>query len=69
MIEKQLAAVYTALLAMEAITGPAPMTVRTMYPIAGWVQYWMAKPHSGTAQMPTLAKSGALSATKEYSVH
>ena len=56
MIEKQLAAVYAALLATEAITETAPVTVRTIYPIAGWVQDWMAKPHSGTAQMPMLAK-------------
>ena len=37
LIEKQLAAVYAALLAMDAITGTACMTVRTTYPIAGWV--------------------------------
>ena len=35
------------------------MTVRTTYPIAGWVWDWMYKPCSGTAQMPTLAKWGA----------
>ena len=59
LIERQLAAVYVSLLATEGVTGIAPMTVRTMYPIAGWVLDWMAKPHSGTAQMPTLAKWGA----------
>ena len=56
LIEKQLAAVYAALLAMEAITGTAPVTVRTTNPIAGWVRDWMAKPCSGTAQTPMLAK-------------
>ena len=35
--EIQLAAVYAALLAMEAIIGTDPMTVRTTYPIAGRV--------------------------------
>ena len=59
LIEKQLAAVYAALLATEAITETAPVTVRTIYPIAGWVRDWMAKPPSGMAQMPTLAKCGA----------
>ena len=56
LIEKQLAAVYTALLATEALSGTAPMIVRTTYPIAGWIWDLMAKPHSGTAQTPTLAK-------------
>ena len=32
-----LAAVYAALLAMEAVTGTDPVTVRTTYPIARWV--------------------------------
>ena len=59
LIEKQLAAVYAALLATEAITETAPVTVRTIYPIAGWVRHWMAKPPSGMAQTPTLAKCGA----------
>ena len=59
MIEKQLAAVYAALLATEAITGTAPVTVRTTHPIAGWAGDWMAKAHSGMAQMPMLAKWGA----------
>ena len=58
-IEKQLAAVYAALLAMEAITGTATMTVRTTYPIAGWIRDWMAKPRSRMAQMSILAKWGA----------
>ena len=37
LIEKQLAAVYHALLAMESITGTAPTKVITTYPIMGWV--------------------------------
>ena len=37
LMEKQLAAVYAALLAMEAVTGTDPVTVRTTYPIARWV--------------------------------
>ena len=59
LIEKQLAAVHAALLATEAITGTAPVTVRTTYPITGWVRDRMAKPCSGMAQTPTLAKWGA----------
>ncbi|XP_054543882.1 uncharacterized protein LOC129144682 [Talpa occidentalis] len=59
LIEKQLAAVYAALLATESITATAPVSVRTTYPIAGWVRDWTTKPHSGTAQTPTLAKWGA----------
>ena len=35
LIEKQLATVYTALLAMEVITRTAPVIVRTTYLIAG----------------------------------
>ena len=58
LIEKQLAAVYAALLAMKAITGTVPISTETMYSIAGWVQDWMAKPHSGMAQTPMLAKWG-----------
>ena len=54
-----LAAVYAALLAMEAITGTEPMTVRTTYSVAWCVCDWMAKPYSGTAQMSMLAKWGA----------
>ena len=56
LIEKQLAAVYHALLAMEAITGTAPTNVITTYPNTGWVQDWTQGPQSGVAQMPTLAK-------------
>ena len=37
LIEKQLAAVYQALLATEPITGTALTKVITTYPIAGWV--------------------------------
>ena len=37
LIEKQLAAVYAALLATEAITGTALMIIRNTYPFAGWV--------------------------------
>ena len=69
--EKQLAAVYAAQLATEAITGTAPVTVRTTYLIAGWVWDWMAKTHSGVPLTSTLAKwggVGGLLATKEYSV-
>ena len=36
LIEKQLAAMYAALLATEAITGTAPVTVRATYPMAEW---------------------------------
>ena len=50
---------YAALLAKEAITGIAPVTVRTTYALAGWVRDWTAKPHSGTAQTSPLAKWGA----------
>ena len=46
-IEKQLAAVYNALLAMEPITGTAPTKVITNYPIVGWVQDWTQRPQSG----------------------
>ena len=56
LVEKQLAVPCAALWAMEAITGAAPVTVRTTYLVAAWVWDWMAKPPSGTAQMPTLAK-------------
>ena len=56
LIEKQLAAVFAALLAPEAITGTVPITVRTTYAIAGWFRDWMAKHRSGTAQTSTLAK-------------
>ena len=37
LIEKQLAAVYHALLITETITGKAPIKVITTYPILGWV--------------------------------
>ena len=60
LMEKQLAAVYAALLAMDAITGTACMTVRTTYPIAGWVWDWMAKTHSGMPLTSTLAKWGGV---------
>ena len=56
LVEKQLAVPCAALWAMEAITGAAPVTVRTTYLVAAWVWDWMAKPPSGMAQMPTLAK-------------
>ena len=58
-IEKQLAAVYHALLATEPITGTALIKVTTNYPITGWVQDWTQRPQSGMVQMPTLAKWGA----------
>ena len=35
------------LLATDAVTGTAPVTVRTTYLIAGWVRDWMTKPYSG----------------------
>ena len=59
MVEKQLAAVYAALLATEAVPGTAPITVRTTHAIAGWVGDWMARPRSGLAQTPTLVRWGA----------
>ena len=59
MFEKQLAAVYAALLATEAVTGPVPVTVWTTYPIAGYAWDWIAKPPSEMVQVLTLAKWGA----------
>ena len=56
LIEKQLAAMYHALLATEPITGMALIKVITTYPILGWVRDWTQKPRSGVAQTPTLAK-------------
>ena len=40
LIEKQLAAVYLALLAVEPMTRTALTKVTTTYPIAGWVRDW-----------------------------
>ena len=54
LIEKQLAAVYHALLAMELITRKAPTKVITTYPIVGWVRDWTQRPSSGVAQTPTI---------------
>ena len=59
LFEKQLAAVYAALLATEAVTGPVPVTVWTTYPIAGYAWDWIAKPPSEMVQVLTLAKWGA----------
>ena len=59
LVEKQLAAVYAALLATEAVPGTAPVTVRTTHAIAGCVRDWMSRPHSGSAQTPLLARWGA----------
>ncbi|XP_057360842.1 uncharacterized protein LOC130684319 [Manis pentadactyla] len=54
LIEKQLAAVYHALLAMEPIAGTAPTKVITTYPITGWVRDWTQRPWSGVAQTPSV---------------
>ena len=54
LIEKQLAAVYHALLATEPIAGTAPTKVITSYPITGWVRDWTQRPQSGVAQTPTV---------------
>ena len=51
--EKQLAAVYHALLATEPTAGTAPTKVITTYPIAGWVRDRTQRPWSGVAQTPT----------------
>ena len=72
MTERQLAAVYAALLATEAVTEIAPVTVGTMYPFAGWVGDWMARPPSGQLRRPHQLSGTAktpTSAAKEYSVH
>ena len=58
LIEKQLAAVYHTLLAMELISRTAPTKVITTYPIMGWVRDWTQRPRSGMAQTPTLAEWG-----------
>ena len=54
MIEKQLAAVYHALLATEPITGKALTKVITNYAIMGCVRDWTQRPQSGVAQTPTI---------------
>ena len=54
--EKQLAALYHALLAMEPMAGTALTKVITTYPIAQWVGDWIQRPWSGVAQTPTLTK-------------
>ena len=59
LIEKQLAAVYHALLATEPITRTAPTKVVTTYPIMGWVRDGTQRPQSSMAQTPALAKWGA----------
>jgi hypothetical protein len=56
LFEKQLATVYVTLLASEAITGTASVTVYKTYSFAEWKRNWMTKPCSGTAQTPTLVK-------------
>ena len=38
LIDKQLAAIYAALLASEAISGPNPITVQFTYPTERWLQ-------------------------------
>ena len=53
-IEKQLAAVYHALLATVPIARMALTKVITSYPIAGWVQDCTRSPRSGVAQTPTV---------------
>lgn len=59
LIEKQLAAVYTALVVTVAITGTARVLVRTTNPVQGWVHLWNQGPKTGVAQTTTLAKWGA----------
>ncbi|XP_019516334.1 PREDICTED: uncharacterized protein LOC109392377 [Hipposideros armiger] len=59
LIEKQPAAIYAALVACEAITGPAPVVVKSTYPVEGWLQSWLRAPRTGVAQTSTLTKWGA----------
>ena len=54
LIEKQLAAVYHALLATVPIARMALTKVITSYPIAGWVRDWTQRPWNGVAQTPTM---------------
>ncbi|XP_057354456.1 uncharacterized protein LOC130682963 [Manis pentadactyla] len=54
LIEKQLAAVYHALVATEPITRTAPTKVITTYPIAEWVRDCTQSPWSGVAQTSTV---------------
>ena len=41
LVEKQLAAIYAALQAIEAVTGMAKIQVRTTYPMQGWLCTWI----------------------------
>ena len=59
LVGKQLAAAYATLIVCEAITRTAPVQLRTMSPIQGWLRSWATRPQSGMAQTPTLSQWGA----------